>query len=169
MRGSDSDCEFRVAWIVYCDLHPGVGCPLLRRQRAIAGVACGNNHHHSGSHQAIDFNAQGTLSTSEPLWIEIVSKTDVHSVDQIQTAVAVLFLDVRDCCNQIADFAVTFVVEHLQTDQPATRRHPSYRTKHHLMSLYRGRIPGFISLNRSGDGAHFLSLRFGAISECSPA
>jgi hypothetical protein len=34
-------------------------------------------------------------------------------VDQIQTTVTVLFLDVGDCRNQIADFAVTFVVEHL--------------------------------------------------------
>src|SRR6266436_3899747 len=123
MRGSDGDGQVRVAWIVDCDLHPGIRCPLLRRQRAIAGVASGHYHHYARSHQAIDFNAQGTLSTGKPLWIEIVSETDVNSVDQIQTAVAILFLDVRDCGNQIADFAVTFVVEHLQTNETTMRRH----------------------------------------------
>ena len=55
--------------------------------------------------------------------IEIVSETDVNSVDQIQTTVPVLFLDMRYCGNQIADFAVTFVVEHLQTNETTTRRH----------------------------------------------
>src|SRR6516165_10095586 len=108
----------------------GIRCPLLRRQRAVASVASCHYHHYTRSHQAIDFNAQGTLSTGEPLGIEIVSETDVNSVDQIQTAVAVLFLDVRDCRNQIADFAVTFVVEHLQTNETTIGRHAANRIEH---------------------------------------
>src|SRR4029077_15472526 len=95
-----------------------------------------------------------------PFRVEIVSETDVNSVDHIQTTVAVLLLDVRDCRNQIADFAVTFVVEHLQTNETTTRRHATNGSEHNLMSLYRRRISLFVAPDRTGDGAHFLWLRF---------
>ena len=84
-------------------------------------------------------------------------------MDQIQTTVAVLFLDMRDCRNQIADFAVTFVVEHLQTNETATRRHAANGVEHNFMSLDRGRVPFCVTLDRSSDGTHFL--RLGAISQ----
>src|SRR5215211_6452288 len=165
MRGPDGYGQFRVAWIVDCDLHPRIRRPLLRRQRAVAGVTCSHYNHHARSHQAIDFNAQGTLSTGKPLRVEIVSETDVNSVDQIQTTVAVLFLDVRHCRNQIADFAVTFIVEYLKTNEMTTRRHSANGIEHNLTSLYCRRIPVFVALNRPGDGTHFLRLTFRPIRQ----
>src|SRR4026207_1122818 len=123
MRGPDCDRQVRVARIVDCDWHPGIRCPLLRRQRTVASVARGHYDHYARSYQTIDLNAQRTLTTGKPLRIEIVSETDVYSVDQVQTTVAVLFLDVGDCRDQITDFAITFVVEHFQTNEATTGRH----------------------------------------------
>src|SRR4029077_5990308 len=105
-------------------------------KRAIAGVSCGYNDDYARSHETIDLDAQRTLSTRKPFRIEIISETDVNSVDHIQTTVAVLLLDVRDRRNQIADFAVTLVVEHLQTHEMTTRGHATNGTEHNLMSLY---------------------------------
>ena len=135
MRGADGDREVGVARVVDGERHPRAGRADRRLQRAVAGVAGGDDHHDAALHEPVDLDAERALAARKPLGLEIVAEAHVHAVDEQPAAVAVHLLDVRDGGDEVAHGAFAVLVEHAQAHQLALRRHAADAVQPRLLVL----------------------------------
>src|SRR5215475_75021 len=121
----DRNGECRVSGIVDGQVLPG-GSHLAAQRliEAVAGVPGRHHHDHARPHEAIDFDAQRALPAREPLGLEVVTDAHVDAVHPDPATVSVELLDVLQGGDQIAGKSLAVVIQHLEAEDLALRRHP---------------------------------------------
>src|SRR5262249_20145720 len=127
MCGSHRNRQLGVAGVVDRQIHPGRNRTAKRALRpAIACISGGHHHHHARFDEAVDLDAERTLTASKPFWLKVVSDTHVDTVNPNAPAVTIDLLYLLDGGDQIARLAFAVVTQHFQAEELGLRRHARY-------------------------------------------
>ena len=129
VRGAHRDRQVGVSGIVDGQIQSGGHYSLLfALHEAVSGVSGCHDDDDPGTNQPVHFHAEGTLSASEPFRIEVVPDREVDAMHEQPPAIAIDTLDVlqgrHDAACATCPVAFAVVVQDLETEELAARRHP---------------------------------------------